>query len=155
MLVQSGIPVLYSGDEVGQLNDYTYKEDPAKCADSRYLHRGSFPWHLVEEKDEISMRLFAALRKLETARAEHDIFGAEASVWTFDTGCRSVLGIGRYLDGKKLLAYFNFSGDGQKIEVPPETDKARYEELITKKKMDEAGESIDGYGYYWFYDGGV
>ena len=54
-----------------------------------------------------------------------------------------------------MLAYFNFSGDGQKIEVPPETDKARYEELITKKKMDEAGESIDGYGYYWFYDGGV
>ena len=155
LLVQSGIPVLYSGDEVGQLNDYTYKEDPAKCADSRYLHRGNFPWHLVEGKDEISMRLFAALRKLETARAEHDVFGAEASVWTFDTGCRSVLGIGRYLDGKKLLAYFNFSGDGQKIEVPPETDKARYEELITKKKMDEAGESIDGYGYYWFYDGGV
>ena len=28
LFVQSGIPVLYSGDEVGALNDYSYKEDP-------------------------------------------------------------------------------------------------------------------------------
>ena len=41
MLTQSGIPMLYSGDELGQVNDYSYKEDPAKCADSRYIHRGS------------------------------------------------------------------------------------------------------------------
>ena len=25
MMVQSGIPMLYSGDEIGQVNDYTYK----------------------------------------------------------------------------------------------------------------------------------
>lgn len=30
MFMQSGIPMLYSGDEIGQVNDYTYKEDPAK-----------------------------------------------------------------------------------------------------------------------------
>ena len=30
MLVQSGIPVLYSGDEIGQLNDYTYHDDPER-----------------------------------------------------------------------------------------------------------------------------
>ncbi len=36
MLFQSGIPMLYSGDEIGQLNDYSYKDDPAKAADSRY-----------------------------------------------------------------------------------------------------------------------
>ena len=26
MFMQSGIPVLYSGDEIAQVNDYTYKE---------------------------------------------------------------------------------------------------------------------------------
>ena len=40
MFMQSGIPVLYSGDEIGQVNDYTYKENPDKAADSRYIHRG-------------------------------------------------------------------------------------------------------------------
>ncbi len=30
MLTQSGIPMLYSSDEVGRLNDYSYKDDPDK-----------------------------------------------------------------------------------------------------------------------------
>ncbi len=39
MFMQSGIPVLHSGDEIGQLNDYHYKEDADKAPDSRYIHR--------------------------------------------------------------------------------------------------------------------
>ena len=50
MLTQSGIPMLYSGDELGQVNDYSYKNDPEKCADSRYIHRGKLPWELAEDK---------------------------------------------------------------------------------------------------------
>lgn len=30
MLTQSGIPMLYSGDELGQVNDYSYKDDAEK-----------------------------------------------------------------------------------------------------------------------------
>ncbi len=48
MLSQSGIPVIYSGDEIGQVNDYSYKDDPDKAVDSRYLHRGEFNWHLLK-----------------------------------------------------------------------------------------------------------
>ena len=47
MLSQSGIPVIYSGDEIGQVNDYSYKDDPEKSDDSRYLHRGKFDWKLA------------------------------------------------------------------------------------------------------------
>ena len=50
MLSQSGIPVIYSGDEIGMLNDYSYKNDPDKAADSRYLHRGDFRWDLAENR---------------------------------------------------------------------------------------------------------
>ncbi len=39
MFSQSGVPVIYSGDEVGQLNDWSYHDDPDKREDSRYLHR--------------------------------------------------------------------------------------------------------------------
>lgn len=42
MLAQSGIPMIYSGDEIGQENDYSYHENPGKRDDSRYLHRGKF-----------------------------------------------------------------------------------------------------------------
>ena len=57
MFTQSGIPMLYSGDEVAQVNDYTYKEDPDKAPDSRYIHRGKFNWELAErisEKGDVS-----------------------------------------------------------------------------------------------------
>ena len=40
--------MLYSGDEIGQVNDYTYKNDPEKRVDSRYIHRGKFDWKLAD-----------------------------------------------------------------------------------------------------------
>ena len=33
----------------------------------------------------------------------------DADAWTFETGENSVLGIGRYYEGKTLLGLFNFS----------------------------------------------
>ena len=89
MLTQSGIPVLYSGDEVGQLNDYGYHNDPEKRVDSRYLHRGDFDWKEAElRKDPATCqgKLFSALRQLETIRAEQKVFRADAKISTFDTG---------------------------------------------------------------------
>ena len=61
MFMQSGIPVLYGGDEMGQVNDYTYKEDPDKRADSRYIHRGAMNWELAEnisDPDTMEGKLF-------------------------------------------------------------------------------------------------
>ncbi len=34
-----GIPLIYLGDEIGALNDYGYRDDPAKAGDSRWVHR--------------------------------------------------------------------------------------------------------------------
>lgn len=68
MLSQSGIPVIYSGDEIGQLNDYSYREDPEKAEDSRYLHRGDFNWELAENRkkpETVQGKLFPALDHLE------------------------------------------------------------------------------------------
>ena len=56
MLTQSGIPMLYSSDEIGRLNDYSYKEDPDKAADSRYIHRGAFQWELAGKRKIQSLR---------------------------------------------------------------------------------------------------
>ena len=52
LFIQSGIPVIYSGDEIGQLNDYSYKDDPDadRAADSRYVHRGHFRWELEKKR---------------------------------------------------------------------------------------------------------
>ena len=151
LLAQSGIPVLYSGDEIGQTNDYTYKNDPDKCADSRYLHRGNFPWDKVENKDPVAMKIFDALRHMEDIRASHDVFSCNANVYTIETGCASVLGIVREYAGHELRAFFNFSNMDQLIWTMPEDQADIYTDLISGKTLSELGAVMPRYGCWWLY----
>lgn len=151
LLAQSGIPVLYSGDEVGQTNDYTYKNDLDKCADSRYLHRGNFPWDKVENKDPVAMKIFDALRHMEDIRSSHDVFSCNANVYTIETGCASVLGIVREYAGHELRAFFNFSNMDQLIWTMPEDQADIYTDLISGKTLRELGAVMPRYGCWWFY----
>ena len=151
LLAQSGIPVLYSGDEIGQTNDYTYKNDPDKCADSRYLHRGNFPWDKVENKDPVAMKIFDALRHMEDIRASHDVFSCNANVYTIETGCASVLGIVREYAGHELRAFFNFSNMDQLIWTMPDDQADIYTDLISGKTLRELGAVMPRYGCWWFY----
>ena len=151
LFIQSGIPVIYSGDEIGQENDYTYKEDALKCDDSRYLHRGKFPWKKWDGKNEISMRIFDGLRQMETIRASHEIFSGKAGVETLETGCKSVLGVLRYLGmDQHLRAYFNFSEFTQRFWTMPDEEAEQYIDLFTGKSMKELGDTLPPYGYRWF-----
>lgn len=121
MLFQSGIPVLYSGDEIGQLNDDSYHDDPNKAMDSRYIHRGKMLWEQAEQIDDITTvagQMFTGLRELEEQRKAHKAFSADADVWTWDTGSDRVLGLGRYFDGEKLLGVFNFEEEAAQIPLP-------------------------------------
>ncbi len=114
MFTLSGIPVLYSGDEIAQENDYGYHNDPEKAVDSRYLHRGKMNWEaakLHREGTTPEGHLFTSLRRLEKLRAEHRVFDAGADTWTLNIWDQSILGIGRYYEGEKLIALYNFSDE--------------------------------------------
>lgn len=150
MFMQSGIPVLYGGDEVGQVNDYSYKEHPDKAADSRYLHRGAMNWKLAENrKDEetVEGRVFQGLRRLERIRKTEKVFVSNAETWTVDTWDAAVLCIGRYFEGEKILGLFNFS-EADKTAWINETD-GEYVELLSGQEMKASGVNIPGYGFFY------
>lgn len=150
MFMQSGIPVLYGGDEIGQINDYTYKEDPDKVQDSRYIHRGAMNWRLVEKiMDERSVegRIFRRLGRLERIRKAEKVFMTDADAWTFETGENSVLGIGRYYEGKKLLGLFNFSEYDKTIKLSEKEES--YIELVSGKTVKAGRIEIPAYGFYY------
>ena len=112
MLTQSGIPMLYSGDELGQVNDYSYKDDAEKASDSRYLHRGAFLWELADKRKDLSTvqgQLFQMLNRLEQIRRQENVFSQEAEVYTYDVHNDSILGILREYKGERFIALFNFS----------------------------------------------
>ena len=114
MFTLSGIPVLYSGDEIASENDYGYHDVTEKASDSRYLHRGKMNWSAAKKRREGATpegQMFTSLRRLEKLRAEHRVFNAEADIWTLNIWDQSILGIGRYCEGEKLIALYNFSDE--------------------------------------------
>ncbi|MDE7416795.1 MAG: amylosucrase [Lachnospiraceae bacterium] len=150
MFMQSGIPVLYSGDEIGQVNDYTYKDDPNKAADSRYLHRGAMNWKLAEnvkDTETVEGKIFQGLKQLEQIRKTEKVFVSNADTWTIETWDPSVLCIGRYYDGDKLIGLFNFS-EYDKTAWIDEAD-GDYMELISGSEMKPVGVKIPAYGFYY------
>lgn len=150
MFMQSGIPVLYSGDEIGQVNDYAYKENPNKAADSRYLHRGAMNWTLAENSldlETVEGKLFAGLKQLEEIRKREKVFVSYADTWTIETWDHSVLCIGRYFDGEKVIGIFNFS-EMDKTAWIDETDGV-YVDLISGEEKKASGVDVPAYGFYY------
>ncbi|HIX98796.1 MAG TPA: alpha-amylase family protein [Candidatus Dorea intestinigallinarum] len=149
MFTQSGIPMLYSGDEIGQVNDYTYKDDPDKAPDSRYIHRGKFCWELTEhikDKDSVQGRIFNGLEKLEKIRRTEAVFDADAEVYTKDYSDQSILWIVRRSEGEELHAVFNFSDQGRTIWMP---EKARYTNLVTGVTKEVETVELSGWDFVW------
>ncbi len=149
ILTLSGIPMLYSGDEVGQLNDYTYHENPVKQEDSRYIHRGAFNWENAEKRmdqDSVEGRIFHGLRNLERIRCEEKAFAADADVWTIDTYNDSVLQIGRYKDGEEFHGIFNFSEYDQKLWWPANEG---YTNILTGEALDQEEIKVGGHEFIW------
>jgi len=73
-----GIPLIYLGDEVGTLNDYSYRDDPAKADDSRWVHRPAVDWdRLARRRDESTVegRIYTRLRRLIDLRQANPAFG--------------------------------------------------------------------------------
>lgn len=150
MLTQSGIPVIYSGDEIGQENDYTYHEDPKKWEDSRYLHRGAFRWDKAELRHTpgtIQEKIFDGLRTLEKIRGSHPVFDADAACRTVDTWDDSILGLIKEKDGEKLVALFNFSRY-DKVAWVNEED-GMYRNLVTGQELEARGVQIPAFGSCW------
>ncbi|MDE5950795.1 MAG: amylosucrase, partial [Acetatifactor sp.] len=66
---------------------------------------------------------------------------------TIETWDQSVLCIGRYYDGEKIIGLFNFS-EYDKTAWINETD-GDYVELISQREMRPSGVDIPAYGCYY------
>ena len=149
MFTLSGIPVIYSGDEVGQLNDYSYHDDPEKNADSRYLHRGRFDWENAARRTKplsVSGQLYHALRRLEELRSAHEVFIASADFRAIPTGSVAVLGMERRYGGQRLTALFNF-GETEQTVLFDTAVSGR--DLYTDTAIHDMAIPLEPYGFRW------
>lgn len=154
LFIQSGIPVIYSGDEIGQLNDYSYKDDPDadRAADSRYVHRGHFRWELEKKRAErgtVQNRIFEGMQKMEKARFACGPFSGKAAVWTHDTYNSHVLCICRQLKNEMVVGVFNFSDEPQTAWI--DMGEMPFQDLLGKGECVLRNIILPGNGYGWYY----
>lgn len=149
MFTQSGIPVIYSGDEVGRLNDWDYRMDEKKREDSRYVHRGAFQWELAKKrKDEKSYqgKIYQMLGKMERFRKSRELFSNQADVWTVSTGDDAVLCVIRAAGAQKLIALFNFSGEDRIARI---REEGKYRDFATGELLPGCDVPVESYGFRW------
>lgn len=150
-----GIPLLYAGDEYGQLNDYTYLTDPTKVNDSRWVHRSRERWDAavgLAHQDTLEWRFFHEMAKLCNLRKQLPSL-RNGGMEVIDTGNPHLFGYIRSDGTQKLLIINNFSEFDQvmtadRLAAAGMTRDA--DETFTQKTL-PAGEDLlfDGYRYMW------
>ena len=150
ILTIGGIPLIYLGDEAGTLNDYSFRSDPAKEHDSRWVHRPYTDWKRIERRNQPGTpeeRIFSGLQCLIAARKNHPVFNGNDFQWV-DTGSSHVFAYLRTHAGERALVLANFS------EVPQPISgnllrlyglSYQFTDLITNRSLPSADFTLAAY----------
>jgi len=112
-----GIPLLYLGDELGMLNDYSYENDPHKKGDTRWVHRFSMNWdeaEIAKKGEGVSGEIFHELKRRIFLRKEIPAFG-NGSIELVETHNPHVLAYLKEEGKQKVVVINNFSEQEQEI----------------------------------------
>ena len=154
MFTLSGIPVIYSGDEIGMLNDYSYHDHYAKKDDSRYIHRGNFDWDLAAKRHDagtVTCALYSEIQRLIKIRKANPVFHSGAYMYSFDTGSDNILGVIREYKGQTLLGMFNFKDEWLRtvIRNTDWTDITYHDSYFIQGDKPETEYWLEPYGFRW------
>lgn len=115
VLSTGGVPLIYLGDEVGQLNDYASLEVPGHAGDSRWVGRPEYPAERYAERTDSSTdagRLSERFQHLIDVRKRTADFGG-GQLTIFDTHDPHVLGYQR----GDILVLANFSEGARELDA--------------------------------------
>jgi amylosucrase len=119
ILTIGGVPLIYLGDEIGTLNDYSYLEDAAHARDSRWAHRARADWEIYERRKDpgaIENCVFHGLLRLISVRKGNDVFSA-GKLQVHITGNEHILGYIRSSGKQSALLLANFSEREQTLSL--------------------------------------
>ncbi len=117
IMTLDGIPLIYLGDEIGRLNDYNYRNDPIKFADSRWVHRSERDFVQAERRKQlgtIESQIYLGIKDAINIRKTNDVFSI-GEMEVMDLGNEHVLGFVRFSGTKRVIVLANFSEAEQLI----------------------------------------
>jgi amylosucrase len=148
-----GIPLLYLGDELGTLNDYSYMSEPDKWDDSRWVNRPKFDLARFDQRKDVDTtagQIFAGFQRMIKVRKATPEFAGGRLVG-FRTHNPAILGYQRPGKDASVLCLANFSDDSQWVGA--ETLGALPAEaldLVTNRKIStNQGIHLASHEYMW------
>ena len=143
-----GLPLLYLGDEIGMLNDYTYRQRPAEASDSRWVHRPSFDWLRAANRYDprtVQGRVFVGLQRLIRLRAACPAL-AGGSMRILDCDNRHVLAYAR----SDVLVLANFSEAAQTVHLLDDQLGPAVRDLVRDEVIPSgSGLRLEPYQFVW------
>lgn len=131
-----GIPLISLGDEVGQLNDYSYQEKPSRAKDQRWVGRPMRPDDLYDQRHDpntFAGKIYAGMTRLIGARQAAPGLAGNA-IKGFSTQNRHVLGFVRSAGGQEICVLANFADDTQFVIAEQFLETApRMTDLISRE----------------------
>jgi amylosucrase len=112
-----GLPLLYMGEELAVENDYSFRDDPQKAADRRFLKRVQLSDQVRAERSDEgpAKEIFQGIKKLIEWRKRNQLVGNNFNV--VDTHNEHVLGFSYHQEKKGLFCFANFSNKKQSIKI--------------------------------------
>lgn len=156
-----GIPLLYYGDEIGTLNDDSYRNDPYKKGDTRWVHRPSIDWKKAELRHSpgtVEFQIFSGLKRMISVRKEIDVFADYNNRELIEVSNPHLFVFNRYhlhQPQEQVLVVANFSDRPQHLDLDDIGNwRNEYRQLVDLYR----GESpeifknslvIPGFSFYW------
>jgi amylosucrase len=114
-----GIPLIYYGDEIAALNDYSYLEEEDKKGDNRWLNRPVMDWEKAEkrgEKGTVEHAVFNSIKRMIELRKSTPEFYNENDYEMIGVDNMHVFSFLREREENRTLIMMNFSDERQGID---------------------------------------
>ncbi|NUN66514.1 alpha-amylase [Pseudanabaena biceps] len=157
-----GIPLIYNGDALGVLNDYSFYEDSSKANDARWVHRPKIDWEKAElrkKQGTPQYAIFTAMKKMIAIRKEISAFADFNNRELLHLDNEHLLGFIRFdhqRPSEKVLVLANFDVNTQYLELSALSNTgfnvySQFVDLYTGKKPSQHDESLvlQGYQFCW------
>lgn len=89
-----GIPMVFSGDELAALNDYSYMDEPDHAEDNRWMHRPRIDWTRAGQQraeGRPGARIFASIARFFALRRDIPALAQDAAFRVRPSGSENIL----------------------------------------------------------------
>ncbi len=162
ILAFGGIPLMYNGDALGVLNDYSYIDDPNKSNDNRWVHRPKIDWHQAELRKQsgtVEYKIFTAMKKMIAIRKEISVFADFDNRELLHVENEHLLCFIRFdreRPSEKVLVVANFDANPQSLDLEAISNKGinphgRFVDLYSGRIPSQFDRQItlQGFQFYW------